>query len=250
MENINIPATIGINSQFEYLSVLYIKISLKQSIIVIEKTTFYRGYFLMENSRTVKFAADMTVAQVLSPDFNSESLWKSLYSHSYTLFFNCEHCNFLFDIDGWFYTFDSIECPQCKTSYSGVFGKIITSTRQSHEFSQKSVLRLESFDNQSFDIQLPVNSNVFESKMDHIILVIFSKSIGKSFKPFCWSDWSIKNSNIQYFQPHSDTIPIKRVKNTEKKIKPIIPLVLLGLFSIIGLCSLIMVFTPGLQLFK
>jgi hypothetical protein len=187
----------------------------------------------MENSRTAKFTADMSAAQVLSPDFVSDSLWKSLYSHSYTLFFNCEHCNFQFDIDGWFYTFDSIECPQCKTSYSGVFGKILPFPKQPHELTQKNVLKLESFDNQSFDIQLSTNSKVFESKMDHIILVIFSSLQGKSFKPFCWSDWSIKNSNVQYFQPQSATIPTKRVKISDKKSKSIIPLILLGLFPLL-----------------
>jgi hypothetical protein len=204
----------------------------------------------MENTQIAKLTNEMTTAQLLQPDLTGDYLWKSFYSHSYTLVFNCETCGHQFDIDGWFYQFDSLECPQCKNVFTGVFGKILSGSRLSHEISQKSVLKLEVFDGQEIDIKVSSSASDLKTMQDHIVLVIFSKSNDKSSRPWCLVDWSVKDVKAQYLQSHSITVPIKREKPSEMKSKSKVPFILLGLFSVIGLCSLFLLMTPGIQLFK
>ena len=204
----------------------------------------------MENSQTVNLSNEMSAVQVLAPYISGDYIWKSLYSHSYTLFFNCKTCNYQFEIDGWFYKFEALECPKCKAVYSGVFGNILPGSRMDHEKPNKSVLKLESFEGQKINIQLSNIANAFDAWQDHIILVIFSKSNERGNNPYCVVDWSGKNSKAQYFHPQSDTVPIRRGKTSEKKLKRLIPFILLGLFAVIGLCSLFLVVMPGLQLLK
>jgi hypothetical protein len=204
----------------------------------------------MENSQITNFRSELTSTQVLTPDLSGDYLWKSLYSHSYTLFFNCENCSHQFDIDGWFYQFDSVECPQCKTIFTGVFGKIIPGSKIDTERTQKGILKLESFDNQEIQIHLSSTASIFNAGRDHIVLVVFSKSKERNTRPWCWVDWSNKNTIAQYFQPQLSTNPINRGKVSVKKSKSIVPFILLGLVSIIGICSLFLVMTPGFQLFK
>jgi len=204
----------------------------------------------MDNSHTANLSNEMSAVQVISPFISGDFIWKSLYSHSYTLFFNCKTCNYHFEIDGWFYKIEPFECPQCKVAYSGVFGNVLPGSRMDHEKPNRSVLKLESFEGQEINIQLSNISNAFDARLDHIILVIFSKSKEKGNNPWCVVDWSGKNSKAQYFHPQSDTAPISRDKTSEKKLKTLLTFILLGLFSVVGLCSLFLVVTPGLQLLK
>ena len=134
------------------------------------------------------------------------------------LIFNCEKCNYQFDIDGWFYQFETIQCPHCNTIFSGYFGKVLPGSKNDNERAQKSVLKLESFDDQEFEIQLSSNTNVFAARQDHIVLVVFSKPKDGNSKPWCWFDWSTKNSKAQYFRPQLTTAPINQEKTFKKEI--------------------------------
>ena len=208
-----------------------------------------KGYF-MENTQIASLTNEMSAVQVLAPYLSGDFAWKSLYSHSYTLNFNCKTCNYQFDIDGWFYKFDSLECPQCKATYSGIFGNILPGSRMDQEIPSRSVLKLESFEGQEINIQLSSIARAFNARQDHIILVIFSKSSQRSNNPWCVVDWSVKNSKAQYFHPISNAGPNNQGKRIEKKSKSALPLIFLGLFSIIGLGSLFLVATNGLQFIK
>lgn len=204
----------------------------------------------MENSQTASFSNELAATQLLTPEVSGDYIWKALYSHSYTIIFNCEKCNHQFDIDGWFYQFDAFQCPECKTIFNGYFGKVLPSYRSETERSLINVLKLESFDDQEFEIQLSSSTNVFASRKDHIVLVIFSKPKEKNSKPFCWFDYSVKNTKAQYFQPQLAAETNPREKIVKKKSKSMFPFILFGLLSLMGICSLFFVLTPGIQLFK
>jgi hypothetical protein len=199
----------------------------------------------MENSQTANYSNDFPAENVLVQDLTGDYLWKPLYSHSYTLFFNCATCSHLFDIDGWFYQFESIVCPQCRTVYSGVFGKTMPGTIVDAEKPGKNILKLESFDGQAFEIQLSSNNILSKVQLDHIFLIIFSKVNERAEKPWCAVDWSIKNSKAIYLQPLSNTVPVARSQRSTHKTNPLIPILVVGLFLLIGLISAYFYLLPG-----
>jgi len=201
------------------------------------------GKTLMENSQTVNFSNELAAAQMLAPDLAGDYIWKSLYSHSYTIIFNCEKCNYQFDIDGWFYQFETIQCPHCNTIFSGYFGKVLSSSKNDVAGTMKNVLKLESFDDQEFEIQLSANTNIFSTRKDHIVLVVFSKPKDKNSKPWCWFDWSTNNSKPQYFQPQITAVQTQQDVTPKKKSKSIVPLILLMLLFFFGIISLFLVLT-------
>jgi hypothetical protein len=201
----------------------------------------------MENSQTANFSNELAATQLLAPDLTGDYLWKSLYSHSYTIIFNCEKCNNQFEIDGWFYQFENIQCPHCSTIYSGFFGKVLLDSKNEIVRTQKNLLRLESFDDQEYEIQLSSNTNAFTAKQDHIVLVVFSKPKDRNSKPWCWFDWSTNNSKAQYFQPQITPVATNQVKTSKKKSPSILPIVLLGLVSVVGIISLFLVLVSRIQ---
>jgi hypothetical protein len=201
------------------------------------------GKTLMENSQTVNFSNELVATQMLAPDLAGDYIWKSLYSHSYTIIFNCEKCNYQFDIDGWFYQFETIQCPHCNTIFSGYFGKVLPSSKNDGGGPQKNVLKLESFDDQEFEIQLSSNANVFSGRQNHIVLVVFSKPKDRNSKPWCWFDWSTKNSKPQYFQPQIPTVQPHQEPASIKKPKSMVPFILLMLLSFFGIIGLFLLLT-------
>jgi hypothetical protein len=192
----------------------------------------------MENSQTAKFSHDLVSEQSLVQELTGDYLWKSLYSHSYTLFFNCATCSYQFDIDGWFYQFESIVCPQCHTEYNGVFGKTLPGTVIDLDRPQRNVLKLESFDGQEIDVHISSNNSLSKIQLDHLLLVIFAKPCEKGLRPWCAIDWSDKNAKAIYLQPVVNANPVKKVKAPEKKPGILVPIILVGLLFVIGLVGL------------
>jgi hypothetical protein len=189
----------------------------------------------MENSQAANFINNLTSEQTTVQDLTGDYLWKALYSHSYTLFFNCAACSHQFDIDGWFYQFDSIICPHCKTEYSGVFGKILPGTVIDQNNSHKNILKLESFDGQEIEIHISTGKSLAKINLDHILLIIFAKIPDKVNKPWCTIDWSEKNAKPIYLQQVSNTVPIKKENDPTSRAKIVIPILLLGILFVVGL---------------
>jgi hypothetical protein len=126
-----------------------------------------------------------------------DHLWKVLYSHSYTILFQCENCDHGFDIDGWFYRFDSITCPKCRTTYAGFFGRILPKNQHNMTESNNNYLNLETFEGEEIQIGLNSASHRYQSLSDHIILVISSKRPEKQGKIWGILDYSEPKPKLQ-----------------------------------------------------
>ena len=142
----------------------------------------------MENSQ----AAYINVGRQVNQDQNisDDHYWKALYSHSFTAVFTCENCDNQFDIDGWFYKFDSVVCPKCKSVYSGFFGRVLP-------LNQPDCIDLETFDGQRAQISLKSRGKSFPSLSNHIILVLSSKILEKQEKLWGIIDYSESKPHLQ-----------------------------------------------------
>jgi hypothetical protein len=195
----------------------------------------------MENSQATHLTNELPFPLELVAEEASDYLWKAFYSHSYTIIFKCENCDHEFDIDGWFFKFESLICPNCKTNYSGIFGKIIGSSKPDQNRLQRDTLKIETFEGQQMEIQLS-NPRSFVAIKDHIILIVFNKTSEKQNKPWCAIDYSISNSKVNY-------LPVKMISTLSKNSKPakqnskvFLTFIVLGLISVF---VLFIIFFPG-----
>lgn len=154
----------------------------------------------MDNNWTSEIENDVEFIPEQMEDHANVHLWKTLYSHSYTLLFRCENCDHNFDIDGWFYTFNSIQCPKCRTLYSGIFGQI----KETKEISSKEKYIdryfLETFEGEELEIRLPSGSCMVNGRANHIALTIFNRIPDKPGKPWGIVDYSDKKPELKLFR--------------------------------------------------
>jgi len=192
----------------------------------------------MQNSQAASFFPDSLIEKIFVSEISSEQIWKSLYSRSFTIFYQCQVCDNLLDIDGWFFHFDPVHCPKCGTVYTGIFGKVLTVNSFSQESNIKNLIHMESFEGQEMDVNLPVSCNELNQKIDHIILILFSKLSDKKSNPWCFFDWSDKNTSVRYFTNKIDHQPSSKNKSVEKRTNNAIPSILVGLIVLLGLSGL------------
>ncbi len=153
----------------------------------------------MNNTWAEETENDIKDIQDQNVEISDVNLWKAFYSHSYTLFFRCEYCDHNFDIDGWFYTFNPVICPKCKTQYSGLFGQIKDSkpTANQDKFTDRYVM--ETFEGEEFEIRLPPGAYMPNGKANHIALTLFNRIPDKPGKPWGLIDYSDNKPELRLF---------------------------------------------------
>ncbi len=155
--------------------------------------------------------------QFQNVDVENVDLWKTFYSHSYTLFFRCEYCDHNFDIDGWFYTFNPVICPECKTQYSGLFGQIKDFKQVISKEKFKDRYLLETFEGEEYEVRLPQGAFLPTGKVNHIALTIFNRIPDKPGKPWGFIDYSDKKPELKLFhEMNKNDQGYKRTSNKQK----------------------------------
>ncbi|GAP22938.1 hypothetical protein [Leptolinea tardivitalis] len=183
----------------------------------------------MDNCQTINVNQQEKLLEQLDEQETKDYIWKSLYSHSYTLLFSCDTCGYEFDIDGWFYKFDPISCPKCKSTYDGLFGRVI----QTHSNGTEKV-SIETFEGQEMQISLPNKNKYISYKKDHIILILNQIRPNTSNSPFGVIDFTEQKPRILFFDPQVEQRQNKnKDKNKdEKKGKSFLSSLLFGIISI------------------
>ncbi len=171
----------------------------------------------MENSQSVYLNNGLGTSQ--EQGNTDDHVWKALYSHSYTVLFTCENCDHGFDIDGWFYKFETITCPKCRTSYSGLFGRVLPANRLDQSETNKPYLGLETFDGQEFMFQINSAGRLNHTLTDHIILVISSKQPEKQYKVLGIMDFSEPKPKLQVISELSGNGKNTQIPKSEGKPK-------------------------------
>ncbi len=152
----------------------------------------------MENSQSDFIDSERQGNQ--DQNISGDHYWKAFYSHSFTALFNCENCNHEFEIDGWFYKFDTVTCPKCQTSYTGFFGRVLPT-------NQSDCIDMETFDGQKVQISLKSHGKSFPGLVNHIILVLSSKVHDQQGKLWGIIDYSVAKPHIQLLaQMSTDTV--------------------------------------------
>jgi hypothetical protein len=191
----------------------------------------------MENNQAVFISGELQYSQQQSIEIADDYFWKALYSHSYTLLFTCENCDYEFDIDGWFYKFEDIICPKCKTKYSGIFGKVLQKPTDK--------LRIETFEGEAMAILLPSGSRIKTDVYEHIILVVFSQKSEIQRKPLGLIDYSEPEPEFKLFQFKSNLDNNKSQKSDDRKQTPILKYLFFGMLSVLGIFGVTFVVFPG-----
>ncbi len=153
----------------------------------------------------------MEKEQMMNPDQNSKNpdsvsievaddeVWKAFYSHSYTVLFKCENCDHEFDIDGWFYRFDTMACPKCKTIYSGIFGQLKVEKSIIEGQSGISKVILETFEGDQVEIGQGTDPRRLTKRLGHIVLIVFVKFINHQDRPMGIIDYCENKPTLELF---------------------------------------------------
>ncbi len=199
----------------------------------------------MENSNT-EITYGSQCEQTRAFEMTDDFIWKALYSHSFTALFQCNNCDYEFDIDGWFYKFDDVICPKCKTVYSGVFGRIKQHSNSGKNGQHSDCIEIETFEGQMMRIPVPSGT---ESTVDHIILLLFLEAAEKQSKSWAMIDYSTSKPKLQLFYSSRNHEKNKIPKNRERKQKSLLAYLFFGVLSAMGILGFLIVVFPGLSHF-
>ncbi|NMB56070.1 MAG: zinc ribbon domain-containing protein [Leptolinea sp.] len=158
----------------------------------------------MEKEQMINPDQDIQNPDSISIEVSDDQVWKAFYSHSYTVLFKCENCDHEFDIDGWFYRFDTMACPKCKTIYSGIFGQLKMEKTIIEEQSGSSRVILETFEGEKIEINLGKDPRRLAQKFGHIVLIVFVKSINHQNRPLGIIDYCEIKPSLELFNSPND----------------------------------------------
>lgn len=154
----------------------------------------------MNDRQSMNQCSDTQLADGSLINAVDDHIWKEFYSHSYTVLFKCEKCDHEFDIDGWFYQFETLACPKCGLFYSGIFGQLKVNNENGRPSTQ---MLLETFEGKRLDFSIPAGIKKLTDKNGHIVLVIFLKYPDQQYKPWGMIDYSETKPQFERFNSAS-----------------------------------------------
>lgn len=137
---------------------------------------------------------------------SDDQIWKPLFAHSFAVQFKCPQCEENFDLDGWFYKFEPVQCSKCGLKIQGLFGRLLASSS-----AATGQIDLETFEGDQGSVAIPRGSYNLSAIVDHIILILYKEKDPRNPVPFGLIDYSIQKPRFQFFVQTSTD-----VKNPQK----------------------------------